>query len=338
MADVKVAQLGLVEGGSDNLQMMLKVFAGEVITAFERASVTQGRHMVRTITAGKSAQFPVFGRAKAAYLKPGKSLDDIRDNIKNAERLISIDGLLTTSQMITDIEEAMLHYDVRTEYSRQMGEALAISADCAVLAEAAKEALHAENITGLGKGGVATMNITTANQGITEVLGKAIVRSLLEIKAKLAKNRVPKADRYCYIKPEGHAALVQSLVAINKDYGAVATIVEGDVLRIAGFDIIETPHLTDGGEDAANVLQGTGHVFPAAYVNSAMFVVMHRTSVGTVKLRDLALEHARRADYQADMLVAKYAIGHGGLRPEASFIGEVKVPSGGAAEGTITFS
>lgn len=338
MADVKVAQVGLVEGGSDNLQMMLKVFAGEVITAFERSSVTLGRHMVRTIDAGKSASFPVFGRAKAAYLKPGKSLDDIRENIANNERLIQIDGLLTTSQMIADIEEAMIHYDVRTEYSRQMGEALALSADCAVLAEAAKEAVASkENITGLGKGGVATLNITLANQGVTEVLGKAIVRSLLEIKAKLSRNRVPAADRYCFIKPEGHAALVQSLVAINKDYGAVATITEANVLRIAGFDIIECPHLTDGGVDAANVLQGAGHIFPVAYKDSAMFLVMHRTTVGTVKLRDLALEQARRAEYQADMLVAKYAMGHGGLRPEAVFIGNMAEPTGGATEGTITF-
>lgn len=324
MADVKVAELGRVEGGVDTLQMMLKVFAGEVITAFERSSVTIGRHMVRTIEAGKSAQFPVFGRATAAYLKPGKSLDDIRENIPNAERLISIDGLLTTSQMITDIEEALLHYDVRGEYSRQMGEALAIAADCAVLAEAAKEAVaDKENITGLGKGGIIPITLSTADIGITEANGKALARALLKIRAQLATNRVPHSERYVYMKPEPYAALIEAKDAINKDFGAVATIVEGNIFRLFGFDIIETPHLTDGGVDAANVLQGAGHVFPAAYKDTTQFLVTHRTSVGTVKLRDLALEQARRAEYQADMLVAKYAMGHGGLRPEATFLGTV---------------
>ena len=325
MADVIVAQPGKVEGGTDLLQMYLKVFAGEVITAFERSSVVLGRHLVRTIEAGKSAQFPVFGRAKAAYLKPGKSLDDIRENIPHNERTIQIDGLLTSSQMIADIDEAMKHYDVRGEYSRQMGEALALAADGAVLAEAAKLVVaNKENITGLGKGELVTRNLATADYGITEAMGKAIVNMLLEIKAKMSKNRVPAAERFVFMKPEGTNALVASLVAINRDFGAVATITEANVLRVAGFDIIECPHLTDGGA-AVNegVLQGAGHVFPDTYKDSCMFIAMHRTAVGTVKLRDLALEQARRAEYQADMLVAKYAMGHGGLRPEAAFMGVV---------------
>ena len=282
-----------------------------------------GRHIVRTIDAGKSAQFPVFGRAKAAYLKPGKSLDDLRENIAHNERIIYIDGLLTSSQMITDIDEAMRHYDVRGEYSRQMGESLAIAADGAVLAEAAKLVVaNTENITGLGKGKLVTRQLASTDIGITEAMGKAIVNMLLEIKAEMSKNRVPETERYVFMKPEGTAALVASLVAINRDYGAVATITEGNVLRVAGFDILECPHLTDGGAAVNDgLLQGGGHVFPASYKDSCLFIAMHRTAVGTVKLRDLALEQARRPEYQADMLVAKYAMGHGGLRPEAAFMG-----------------
>ena len=320
MPNVTVAEPGKVQGGTDSLEMYLKVFAGETITAFERASVTNGRHILRTISSGKSAQFPVFGRASADYLKPGKSLDDIRKNIPGAEKNILIDGLLTTSQMITDIDEALKHYDVRSEYSRQMGEALAMAADGAVLAEAAKMVVaDKENITGLGKGEI--MQLTTAAD-ITEAFGKELVSSLLNVKAKMSQNYVPASDRYVFMTPVGVNALVASLVAINRDYGAVATITEGNVLRVAGFDIIETPHLTAGGAAKNDgVLQGDGHVFPAAYAAKAVYIAMHRSAVGTVKLKDLALEKARRAEYQADMLVASYAMGHGGLRPEAVFMG-----------------
>ena len=153
MALANISQPGLNQGQSDALAGFLKVFSGEVISAFERSALAVNNHLMRTISSGKSASFPVMGRAKAAYLSAGQSLDDIREAIKHNEKVIGIDGLLTSDQMVTDIYEAMSHFDVRNEYSKQMGEALAVSADGAILAEIAKLAIDTkENITGLGKG------------------------------------------------------------------------------------------------------------------------------------------------------------------------------------------
>ena len=42
--------------GGSATELHLKVFAGEVLTAFEQASVTMDKHQVRRITSGKSAQ------------------------------------------------------------------------------------------------------------------------------------------------------------------------------------------------------------------------------------------------------------------------------------------
>ena len=48
--------------------LFLKVFSGEVLTAFARNNIfNEQLHSVRTITSGKSAQFPVTGAATAAY-------------------------------------------------------------------------------------------------------------------------------------------------------------------------------------------------------------------------------------------------------------------------------
>ena len=124
------------------------------------------------------------------------------------------------------------------------------------------------------------------------------------------------------MKPEGVAALVASWNAINRDFGAVGTLTDGNITKIAGFNIIEVPHLTDGGADGTNVLSsGTAHTFPSAYKSKCVFVAAHHSAVGTVKLKDLAVETGRRIEYQATQLVAKYAMGHGGLRPEATAIG-----------------
>lgn len=314
-------QQGAKQNTGDQLALFLKVFSGEVLTAFTRASKVMNNHMIKTINSGKSTSFPVMGRGKAHYLPAGSNLDDLREAIPHNEVVINIDGLLTSDVLITDIYEAMNHYDVRGEYAKQLGEALAIAADGATVAEIAKLVkANTENITGLGKGIVVEKTIT-GGAGINYETGKAVIDGLLEMKAKWTTQYVPEEERFAYITPEVESAIITSKDAINRDYGAVASIVDGNIDKLCGFKIIAVPHLKAGGADKTGML-GTapeGHEFPTDYAG-ALAVCAHRTAVATVKLKDLQLEHARRPELQADMIIAKNAVGHGGLRPEASGI------------------
>ena len=314
-------QQGAKQNTGDQLALFLKVFSGEVLTAFTRASKVMNNHMIKTIDSGKSTSFPVMGRGKAHYLPAGSNLDDLREAIPHNEIVINIDGLLTSDVLITDIFEAMNHYDVRGEYAKQLGEALAIAADGATVAEIAKLVkANTENITGLGKGIVVEKTIT-GGAGINYETGKAVIDGLLEMKAKWTTQYVPEEERFAYITPEVESAIITSKDAINRDYGAVASIVDGNIDKLCGFKIIAVPHLKAGGADKTGML-GTapeGHEFPTDYAG-ALAVCAHRTAVATVKLKDLQLEHARRPELQADEIIAKNAVGHGGLRPEASGI------------------
>lgn len=331
MADVTIAAPGKVVGNNDRLALFLKVFAGEVLAAFNGKSVTLGRHIERNISSGKSAQFPVFGRAAAAYLKAGGNLDDLRVNIEHAEKIIQIDGLLTSDCLIFDLDEAMAHFDLRGEYSRQLGEALARANDGAVLAELAKMVVaDTENIPtnqttgvkGTGKGSIETKTVTSL--GENEETGVALFEELLAIKTKMSNNYVPEDERYCYIKPVALNALIAAKDVMNKLYGATMTIADNQPPKLIGFELIETPDLTVGGATVNDgVVQGSGHVFPASYVDSCQMIVAHRTAVGTLTLKGLAVEHARRANLQADQIIAKYAKGYSGLRPEAAFMGVI---------------
>ncbi|WEU68278.1 major capsid protein [Escherichia phage vB_Ec_Tarrare] len=316
--------------GTDALALFLKVFGGEVLTAFARTSVTTSRHMVRSISSGKSAQFPVIGRTQAAYLKPGENLDDIRKDIKHTEKTINIDGLLTADVLIYDIEDAMNHYDVRSEYTSQLGESLAMAADGAVLAEIAALCNLAsgsnENIAGLGSASV--IEFAEKKTEITDQveLGKKIIAGLTKARAALTKNYVPASDRVFFCDPDSYSAILAALMPNAANYAALIDPERGSIRNVMGFEVVEVPHLTAGG--AGTKREGTDgqlHGFPATATDTAKVAVdtvvgvfMHRSAVGTVKLRDLALERARRANYQADQIIAKYAMGHGGLRPEAA--------------------
>ena len=327
-------QLGTNQGkgqsASDKLALFLKVFGGEVLTAFARTSVTASRHMVRSISSGKSAQFPVLGRTQAAYLSPGENLDDIRKDIKHTEKTITIDGLLTADVLIYDIEDAMNHYDVRSEYTSQLGESLAMAADGAVLAEIAGLCnlpdSSNENIAGLGSASV--IETTQAKTALTDqvALGKEIIAALTKARAALTKNYVPASDRVFYCDPDSYSAILAALMPNAANYAALIDPEKGSIRNVMGFEVVEVPHLTAGGAGTSRAnTDGQKHGFPegvggnnkVAKIN-VIGLFMHRSAVGTVKLRDLALERARRANFQADQIIAKYAMGHGGLRPEAA--------------------
>lgn len=302
--------------------LFMKVFSGEVLTAFARNTVMMSRHQVRTIDHGKSASFAVMGRTRAKYLAPGNSLDDQRKKFEHSEKVIAIDGLLTADCLITDIDDAMNHYDVRVEYSRQLGEALAQSADCAIINElanmAAKDAAVPENIPDNGVGAEKVQGTGKAFEFETGLAisqsadyGNKIIEGLLAARAAFTKNYVPMGDRYCLLTPEGYSALIKALMPDSANYQALFDPNSGKLQTICGFEVIEVPHLLNDGVDGKHTLNTK---FTAAKLQG---IVFHRSAVGTVKLKDLAMERARRAEYQADQIIAKYAMGHGGLRPEA---------------------
>lgn len=328
-------QLGTNQGkgatnGADKLALFLKVFGGEVLTAFARTSVTSSRHMMRSISSGKSAQFPVLGRTTAAYLAPGENLDDKRKDIKHTEKTITIDGLLTADVLIYDIEDAMNHYDVRSEYTAQLGESLAMAADGAVLAEIAGLCNLAdasnENIEGLGKASIIETTDTKANLGDQVALGKEIIAALTKARAAMTKNYVPASDRVFFCDPDAYSAILAALMPNAANYAALIDPERGSIRNVMGFEVVEVPHLTAGGAGSKrDAVENQKHAFPATKDgtnkvarDNVIGLFMHRSAVGTVKLRDLALERARRANFQADQIIAKYAMGHGGLRPEAA--------------------
>lgn len=325
-------QIGTNQGkgvnNPDALANFLKVFGGEVLTAFVRRSVTMDKHMVRTIQNGKSASFPVMGRTKGYYLAPGENLDDKRKDIKHAEKVIVIDGLLTSDVLIYDIEDAMNHYDVRSEYSAQLGEALAIAADGAVLAEMVNlcnlPADSNENIAGLGAAVVLEIG-AAADLTDPEARGIAILKGLTLARGRLTKNYVPAADRSFFTSPDDYSAILAALMPNAANYAALIDPETGNIRNVMGFTVIEVPHLTVGG--AGDDHDGTNqkHAFPATATgdvkvaaDNVVGIFNHRSAVGTVKLKDMALERARRPEFQADQIIGKYAMGHDGLRPEAA--------------------
>jgi len=329
--DTSASRLGQVNGANAVDALFLKVFSGEILTTFEEFNVMKGLHTIRTISNGKSAQFPVTGIATANYHTPGQNIADAGNSylsaIKHAEKLISIDDVLLASTFIANIDELKNHYDVRSIYAQELGKALAKRFDLATMKTLTAAARSAATITG-GKAGIA---IDGGEPG--DFNGTVIQAKLFEAAQKLDENDIPNdGKRFAILKPADYYTLLASgEEVINRDFGGRGDVATGRIPMVAGINIYKSNHLVDvaktgsnqDAQDASasvtNDVFGSGGTGYNADMDKTQIIGGHPSAIGTVKLLDLATESDYKVELQGSLFVAKYAMGHGVLRPEAAF-------------------
>ena len=319
MSNATPASIGRVNASGSEDALFLKVFAGEVITSFDRASKTQGADSVRSISNGKSATFPVMGRTSAAYHTPGAEI--LGSDVNHNEKVITINDLLISSAFLSNLEEAKNHWDVRSAYSTEIGRALAFTKDKHVLQTIGLAAQGSANVTG-GDGGTVLTNTAIAS-ATAATSANGMIDSLFDAAKTLDDKYVPADGRICFIKPEMYYKLANATNAVNVDFsgGANGGVASGKVLQIAGIKLISVPHFVasnvNSGVDQGSATQG-GSNPQAVNLTNYEALVCHPSAVGTVKLMDLATEMEYDIRRQGTLMVAKYAMGHGVLRPESA--------------------
>ena len=320
MSNASPVKFGNANSGSTRDDaLFLKVFAGEVITSFERASKTEGADMVRSISNGKSASFPVMGRIGAEYHAVGAEI--LGSAVNSNEKVITINDLLISSVFVSNIEEAKNHWDVRSAYSTEMGRALSFQKDKHILQTIGQATLASANVTG----GDATTNVV--NTGIASATdataANAMIDAIFAAAKELDANYVPSEGRKCFMRLEEYYKLANATNAVNVDFsgGANGGVASGKVAKIAGIELVPVPHFVSSnvtsGADAGSATNG-GSTPQAVNLSNFVALVSHPSAVGTVKLMDLAVEKEYDIRRQGTLMVAKYSMGHGVLRPEAA--------------------
>ena len=317
MANASPVSVGRVNAGGSEDALFLKVFAGEVLTSFERASKTEGADMVRSISSGKSATFPVMGRVGASYHTAGAEITG--SDINHNEKVITINDLLISSVFLSNIEEAKNHWDVRSAYSQEIGRALAFTKDKHILQTIGQASLASANVTG-GESGT-----TITNTGIASATDATAANAMIDAFFAAAKaldaNYVPSEGRKCFMRLEEYYKLANATNAINVDFSGRGSIAEGKVVKIAGIELVPMAHFVKDDVGTSDVDAGqtaTGDTPQSVNLTIYEGLVSHPSAVGTVKLMDLAVESEYDIRRQGTLMVAKYAMGHGVLRPEAA--------------------
>lgn len=251
-------------------------------------------------------QFPVIGTAQARYHTPGTEITG--QVIKQNERIITIDDLLIADVFLSNIDEAMTHYEVRGPYAQELGTVLANGMDRNVQQVLTLAARASATVDG-GNGGTQLTAAGYANDGA------AIAGGIFDAAQVMDEKNIPEDGRLVNIRPAQYYLVAQTKDVLNKDWGGSGTYADGTVLKVAGIELVKTNQLPN-----SNVTTG-----PAAYqgdFSATQFVAYHPSAVGTVKLMDLGMESDYDIRRQGTLVVAKYAMGHGILRPECAVEGK----------------
>ena len=319
--DFTLIRGGQVNQSGDARALFLKQYGGEVFTVFDRESVFMPRHYVRTISGGKSAQFPVVGGKTAAYHTPGTMIVGNAANLN--EIVLTVDAFLMASSSIADEDQAISHFDYRQPFSSEDGKAIARQLDdnvarCGVLAALTTTSRLAAGDPYVDKTVGKVINQANSN---TDVV--ALKTAMLAAATNFDEKDIPDTDRNMFLRPAQYQLLAADKDIISSDYGSASNIKSLRVPQLYSFNLIKTNALPN-----TNVT-GTYSNKYNVDARNAVALIMRPRAVGTVKVRDLAVSmtgEEYRVTHNATLVKSQVFVGHGVLLPEEACLIRTAAP------------
>ncbi|MBF7012538.1 hypothetical protein QUC32_23095 [Novosphingobium resinovorum] len=306
-------------GTGDVRALMLDLFGGEVITAFETATTLRDKHQTKTLAKGKQFKFPAIWRAGGGYHTPGTEITG--RTIQHTEIVVDPDDKLVSDVFIADIDELLNHFDVRAPYTKELGEFLARHYDANVLRTIVLAARGGALFMG-DQGGSALQNASFATDGTVLIDGVASAKLAMEEK-DVPVNSQPVHSMF---KPAQWSLMARTDKNLNRDTnGSDASIKRMTLETIDGVLMHKSNIAAEVyGVDctAGDYIDNTKEKFiPATY--RAKF----GTTVGTVWtpwaacsaiVQDVGFEIEHQARKQGDLLLARMMVGTRKLRTKCA--------------------
>jgi hypothetical protein len=301
----------------DTRSLFLDVFGGEVLTAFDNATVTLDKHTVKSLNGGaKSYRFPKTWKASAEYHTPGAEL--LGNDFQTGEISINVDDILVSHYGIADLDRILSHFDMRSIISKEMGGALAKVFDKNVF----RQLVLAARDTGSAPfpGGESIVNPLCKNTGV--ISGIAWLDAIRDANMRLFNKDVPEdMPRYLAVNAETFDAIKYAKDAngqyliLNRDFqadNAGGIQKRSETITVDGVTIVKSRNIPSTNETTATTVYSK---YRANYATTTG-VMWCPQAVATVKLMDISMETERDVRRLEDFMVSKMFVGHGTMRPE----------------------
>lgn len=286
-------------GTPGNLNLLLDLFGGEVQATYERMTIMRDKQRVFALANGKSLRFPRVGRTTATYHTPGTEI--VGKQIAHDEIILNSDDKLISDVFLADIDEALNHYDVRSEYVRQMAEALAVQFDQNSVRAVIKSARSNDILGGPTSSPVIAATMLTDAAVLFESISKA--------KEQLDNNfvRVDQEEIYALFKNAQWYLMARSDKNLNKDFNGGTASLRNHVLEtVDGIKVMKSGITPFGNDDSANALIPTRY---RAKFGTTAGVVWTKDAIATAEVQGVEVQTELQISKQGTLLLARQMVG-----------------------------
>ena len=243
-----LGRINTATNATNNRDLYLKLFSGEMFTGFQRETIARDLVMKRTLTNGKSLQFIYTGRTTAEYHTPGNSIlgnDDKTPPI--AEKTITVDDLLISSAFVYELDETLAHYEMRGEISKKIGYALAQKYDRLIFRAIAKGA-RVPSAVKIGSNtfeepGGTQIQVGAGSDANDALVATNLITAFYDAAAAMDEKGVSDDGRVAVLNPRQYYALIQETGSnglINRDETGTALQTGNGIIEIAGIKIYKS--------------------------------------------------------------------------------------------------
>jgi len=338
--------------------LFLPVYGGEVLAAFEEMSVAKDIVRTMSMPSGVSMEFPMIHKMSAERHAAGTEL--LGTDIQTSKRSITLDERPLVAHFdLDDVDEAMAHYETRSEIAKQAGRAIAREMDKNVLQLCVRASrtpavantdfdgggYKADPSAALDGTAYELASGTGANNLPASATGAwnkdnalALLGAIEDIVVAWDQRDVPQEERFCVVPTDCWHRL--RTIGVPESTSAAAGLIgyypfqdgtmpqrgpaEADSSRAGflthlGVNIVRSNFLPNGTNT-----QGIGETNYQDDYTKTRAICIQKQAVGLLTLMGVQTETDRDVRRQTDFFVTKMLYGGGTLRPECAV--EIAIP------------
>lgn len=310
MTDSTPSRPGVKQGGSGgNYELYLDLFGGEVLTAYESAVIMRDKHMVKSLSKGRSFRFPAIWHTTAGYHTPGVEI--LGDQIPSTEVVINPDDKLVSSVFVADIDEILAHFEFRQPYANELGYALAKHYDQNVM----RRIIQSSRQGALFTGDVGGSALTNANYATSAT---DLFDGISDAKLTMEQKDVPVENQpvYALFKPLQWSLMARSDRNLDRDFNGGDTNIRSQKLRTYDDVVVLKSNIAPfGADDTANAAIPTKY---RANYSTTIGMVWTPMAAASAEVQSLSSQVVPQPQKQGTLLIARHMVGTDPLRSKCA--------------------